>query len=333
MENKFEGLLSFCSEIDFGTVNISAGEKEFCCELNQEVISLCKSLPESTQTDALLFLMRYFRIPLGQELSIFTNYYVPAWSIVYWLIQSDPEVGRLEKNDLQNAKSAHSMALLLHPLDDHLNDGELEATHLALLVRSQAWMIMNEVLRPLTVGIDGGEDIVQGFLDDYYSSICGREEIQSLDSYCNLFRMQMATWLIVPILVTKKIFPGKGFSDAVQTAYESFGIAWRLLDDINDIQTDMMKGVHSSIYCFLPENLKDYWDKDREEEPDPKNGYCKIILDYILENSVIEILVERICDELNSAAYSADGCNMKSWADEFRRLLRPLKTAGLNYEG
>ena len=75
MENRIENPLSFCSGIDFGDVNLSDGANEFCSEMNDEVISFCKSLPESTQADALLFFMRYFRIPLGQDLSFFSNYF------------------------------------------------------------------------------------------------------------------------------------------------------------------------------------------------------------------------------------------------------------------
>jgi hypothetical protein len=327
MEDKLKDFLSSCSEIDFGAVNLSNGEKEFRRELNNEVVSLCKSLPESTQPDALLFFMRYFRIPFGQELSIFSNYYVPAWSITYWLIQSATEGKELEQRYKQNAKIAHSMALFLHPLDDHLNDGQLQATHLTLLLRSQAWTIMNNALSRLADEVDGGGGVVEGFLDNYYSSIKSSKEIVSLDNYCDHFRKQMATWLIVPVLLTKKMATNEQFTDAIQTAYGSFGIAWRLLDDINDIQIDMMKGAHSSIYTCLPEDIKNYWEKHSGDELDKENGYFKIVLDYILENSVIDRVRERICSELKSAASIADDCKMTSWAAELLCLLRPLQNS------
>ena len=87
MDEKIEDLLSFCSEINFGAVNLTDGEKKFCSEWNSEIISLCKSLPESTQTDALLFFMRYSGLSFGEEINFFRTYYVPTWSIIYWLIQ------------------------------------------------------------------------------------------------------------------------------------------------------------------------------------------------------------------------------------------------------
>jgi hypothetical protein len=322
MENRIENLLSFCSEVDFGAVNLSDREKEFCGEMNDEVIAFCKSLPESTQTDALLFLMRFFRIPFGQGFSFFMNYYVPAWSIIYWLIQSALKGKGLSQEDMQNAKSAHSMALLLHPLDDHLNDGEIPATHLTLLLRSKSWMIMNNALNRLADGIDGGEKIFQSFIDDYYAGISSSENVQSLDRYCDLFRKQMATWLIIPVFLAKKMFTDKEFTDAIQTAYESFGIAWRLLDDINDIQTDMIKGVKSAIYVCLPEDIKNCWDK---VAADKNTNDTEVIFDYILKNGVIDSVRKRICSELKLAASVADDLNITGWADEVRCLLSPLK--------
>jgi len=327
MEDKGKDLLSSCSEIDFGSVNLSEGEKEFCCELNDEVISLCKSLPQSTQTDALLFFMQYFRIPIGQQFSIFTHYYVPAWSIIYWLIQSDHGDNVIAHEDRKNAKMAHSMALLLHPLDDHLNDGQIPVTHISLLLRSQCWMIMNEALNRLADRVDKGEEIVQGFMNDYYSSIRNSKEIPSLGTYCDHFRKQMATWLIVPVLVAKSLTKNEEFTDAIQNAYESFGIAWRLLDDINDIQIDMKKGAHSSVYTCLPEHIKIHWDKGNE---DKKNHYSNVILDYILENGIVERIKEKICYELDSAATIVADYNMAGLADEFVCLLSPLKN-GQNY--
>jgi hypothetical protein len=321
MENKIEDFLLSCSEIDFGTVSLSDEEKDFCKELNNEVISLCKSLPEPTQTQALFLLLRYFRIPFGQEFSFFMNYYAPAWSIIYWLIQACPERKGLKQKDINKAKTAHSMALLLHPFDDHLNDKELPATHLTLLLRSQLWMIMNNALSSLAGAVDGGPQIVEGFFDDYYSSITNLQEILSLDSYCDGFRKQMATGFIAPVLIMKKMSAHEEFTHAVQSAYASFGIAWRLLDDINDIKTDIMNGRQSAIYACLPEDVKYQWNKDTE---DKSSGGPQIILEYVLKNSIIDKIKEKMSAELKLAAAAADNYNMKGLAAEFRSLLSPL---------
>jgi hypothetical protein len=325
MEDRIEALLSSCSEIDFGDVTLSEGEKDFYSDLNNEIILLCKSLPESTQTDALLFLMRYLGTSFDGGLSFFRRFYVPAWSVIYWLIQSGLDDKGLEQTDIKNAKTAHSMAMFLHALDDHLNDGEIPISHRTLLSRSQSWMIMTNALSSLADGVDGGKEIVRGFIDDYYSFIDCSEEIESLDRYCDIFRKQMATWFIVPVLMTKKMTTNEKLPSDIQTAYGSFGIAWRLLDDIRDIKTDMTKSAHSAIYICLPEDKRNFWDKVTGEELDKSNSYARIILNYILENGVLDRIKERICCELEFAVSIADDYNMTGLADEFRCLLRPLK--------
>ena len=55
------------------------------------------------------------------------------------------------------------------------------------------------------------------------------------------------------------------------------------------------------------------------------NDRAEIILNYILENGVIDGLKKRICRELESAVSITDDYNIKGLADEFRCLLKPLK--------
>lgn len=320
MEDKIATFLTACSKIDFGDIRLSEEEKNFCHEWNKESILLCKSLPESTQADAALFFLKYAQTSF-EKLDLFRMYYVPAWSIVYWLIQSGPGGKGLRSQDIKNAKIAHFMAMFLHALDDHLIDQQLPVTHLTLLLRSHAWMIMNNALSSLADGIDGGGRIVQRFIDDYYRSIRSTAEIETLDRYCERFRKQMATWLIVPVLMTKKMTPDTEFSDAVQTAYGSFGIAWRLLDDIKDIEEDLTNGTQSSAYIFLSKDIKDCRNRDNGLA---NSNYVKARSSYILQYRIIEKITERICRELESAASIVDNYDMTALANEFRSLYKPL---------
>jgi hypothetical protein len=325
METKLKKLLKSCSELDFGVVNISEEEIEFYHRLNHEVILLCKSLPESTRTEAFIFFMRYSGLSFGEKLNFFRHYHVPSWSIIYWLTKLFPVDKKLTEKDIKNAITAHSMAMCLHSLDDHLSDGEMPVTHLNLLLRSQSWMIMNNAFKELAARIDGGKKIVRDFIDDYYASISGSEEVLSLDRYCDLFRKQMATGMIVPALTLKKMACDEEIVSAIQAAYGSFGVAWRLLDDIKDIETDMMKCMHSSIYVCLPESAKNYWDKHVGEQSDKKSNKVQVILNCLLENGIINVIKKRICNELQSATSVVARYGMSGLADEFRCLARPLK--------
>jgi len=324
MEERIADLLSFCSRVDFGVVNLSREEEVFRGELDQEMLSLCEYLPKSMRTEAALFLVKYLQASFSGGLNFINYFYAPAWSILFWLHRSCPDNIKMDPKYLKDAKTGHTMAMFLHAFDDHLTDGQLPVTHLALLMRSQSWMIMNEAYKSLANGVEKGSAIVRGFINDYYSSIATFNETESLNCFCELFKKQMATWLIAPILLARRICTNEDFSYSIQAAYTSFGIAWRLLDDIQDIEKDMINGVKSSIYVCLNEDLRGYWDKDTEEKKEQNNDYMQAILSYILEKGVIDIIKERACSELESAASVADSCSIPGFADELRCLLKPL---------
>jgi hypothetical protein len=323
VEGRTEDFLTACSSADFGAVCLADGERKFASDLNGEIVLLCKSLPESTQTDALLFLMQYTGTSIGDESGFLRYYYPPTWSILYWLVQSGPNRERLKEENIRHAKTAHAMAMLLHPLDDHLKDGQLPVTHLNLLLRSQAWLGMNRSAEKLAAGIENGEALIGGYIDDYYSGMRSHRETASLDSYCAQFRKQMAIGLISPVLIMRRMTTDASFHRAVETAYGSFGIAWRLLDDIKDIETDRMQGNHSAVYVCLPEDLRKGWDENGGAGVDESSGYRELLVDHLRVNRVIDSLVDRIRNELEKAASFMDAYDMKGLAAEFRCLLNP----------
>ncbi len=324
MEGRIADLLSFCSKIDFGTVNLSKEEEKFRGDLNREMLSLCQHLPKSMRTEAVLFLMEYLHTSFIGCVNFVDYFYSPAWSILFWLYQFSPEKRKLYSK-IKDAKAGHAMAMFLHALDDHLTDGQLPVTHMTLLMRSQSWMIMNQAFKKLARGVDQGPEIVSDLIDDYYSSISKSDGGESLDSYCEFFRKQMATWLIAPILMARRISADDEFHRSIQAAYHSFGIAWRLLDDLQDIKKDMMRGFHSSIYVCLNKDLREWWDEDTEEKKNRNGEYVQTVLGYVLEEGVFDIIKDRVCSELESAASIADSCGMSGFADELRCLLKPLR--------
>lgn len=326
MENSTADFLASCSRIDFGPVNLSEEEREFSRELNREILLFCKSLPKSTQTEAALFLLRYLRTSLSDGVNFVRYFYTPAWSILYWLTKYNPGETRFDRTDIQNAKTGHTMAMFLHAIDDHLTDHQIPVTHLTLLLRSQSWRVMNDAFSKLAPAVDGGTEVVDQFIDDYYGSIYHADGIESLDSYCDLFRKQMATALIVPVLVAKRKTADEEFVRSIRAAYESFGIAWRLLDDIQDMEKDLMRGVCSSLYSCLPEEIRKGWHRVKDEPADGKDGCTGQVLHYVLSSGIIDRIRQRICSELESAASIANSCRMSGLADEFRCLLKPLRS-------
>ncbi|MBI4766290.1 MAG: class 1 isoprenoid biosynthesis enzyme [Deltaproteobacteria bacterium] len=324
MKTRIADLLSYCSGVDFGTVPFSQKEKDFRDDLNHKMLSFLKFLPESTQEEAFKFLMYSLRTSIAEGLNFVRYFYVPAWSILFWLHRTCPDKRKLGPNYLKDAKIGHNMAMYLHALDDHLADGQLPVTHLTLLVRSQAWMHLNQAFGRLARGVEKGGAIVSDFVNDYYSSIETSDQLESLDSYCDLFRKQMATWLIAPVLLAKKISTNEEFVRSIESSYVSFGIAWRLLDDIQDLEKDLKKGVHSSLYICLPTTIKKVWNRVKEEKVDRKEGSVGRVLNYIQKNGLIDFVKQRICTELESAASRAEKCDLAGFAAELRCLSKPL---------
>ena len=318
--------LAYGSEIDFGSVDLTDAEQRFYDAFNHEIILLCRSLPVSAQTDALLFFARHSGTAIGATPDFFRNCYAPAWSILFWLVHRTPGSSRPQRPAVKNAITVHAMAIFLHYLDDHVNDGETPATHLVLLLRSQAWRRMNRAMDRLAAQVPGGDEIAAGFIDEYYSAIRDARADLSLDGYCERFKGQMATGFIAPVLVALSI-DGQGgpLAGAVRSLTEAFGVAWRLLDDIRDMGADVMNGSHSAVYVCLPESARGFWDSHAGMMPDLANDCTRAVVDGLLENRVIDRLLERSVGELAAAASIADRHRMNRLADEFRCLMRPIQ--------
>jgi len=325
MKGRIRGFLLYCENIDFGKAKLSKTERNFSQRFSKEILSLCRSLPESAQTDAILFLMRYSRINVGDRLDFFANYYPPAWSIIYWLSRDSALSCRLERGDVTNAVTAQSMAMFLHSLDDHLSDRQIPVSPLTLLLRTHVWTIMDHAFRTLADGVPAGRRTILRFVDDYYSGTQGSNGLRSLDSYCDLFRRQMAVGMVAPTLLSLKMNRSSDFTRKLQIAYGSFGIAWRLLDDIRDISRDMEKGAHSAIYLCLPQKVKAHWNNHKSKNRAAVKNSLITVLNHIQEYRLIEKIKERICAELETAASLVEAHDLTGLAREFRCLAHPLR--------
>ena len=325
MKDRITDFLHYCKNIDFGKVELSRPESAFYKRFNNEIFTFCRSLPESAQTDAMLFFMRYSKVNLGGKLDFFSNYYPPTWSILYWLTHNGTlGAKRLKERDVASAITTQSMAMFLHSLDDHLTDHQLSVSPLTLLLRSQAWAIMNRACCDLAEGVSAVERSARGFIGEYYLSLQHLKESKSLDSYCDLFRRQMAIGMIAPTFLSLKMNGSSDFIKKIQSAYNSFGIAWRLLDDIKDIDSDIEKRSHSAIYVCLPKSVRTHWDRSRPAAKQPTNA----ILKHVLEKNLIDKIKERICAQLYIAASIVEAHNMTGLAQEFRCLAHPLRNGG-----
>jgi hypothetical protein len=132
----------------------------------------------------------------------------------------------------------------------------------------------------------------------------------------------MATSLVAPLLLARRVKDDDDFIADVRGAYESFGIAWRLLDDIQDIGEDAARGTRSAVQVSLAPAGRGLWE-DAHRGADGTGWLCGIIE----ESRVIETLARRIVAELGSAAERMERRGMNAMAEEFRDLAKPLADA------
>ena len=307
--------------MQFGAVPLSASEQLFRHAMNQEMMALLRSLPDAVHTDAALLLMAHFKTPFFPEFNYFQNYFAPSWSILYWLEQSRPNSRFSWDAFRHHALRAHAMALFLHPLDDHLNDGQLSTTHLSLLLRSQAWLWMNAALKPLAAAIPDGEAIVKTLINDYYASMDAPPAVDTLDGYCAHFRKQMATWMIVPRLLAAGIAADTSLGQAVQSAYGAFGTAWRLMDDLQDMDADLAGGCHSAVYYMLPAPARNIWNRPPDRDSAGRMGSLR---EAIRKGGIAEALKAKIAGELISSATTMASIQLAGLAHELHCLAAPL---------
>jgi hypothetical protein len=305
-------------EINFGAVAPLGEELSFCNELNGAMLELVRSLPPSVQTGALLSLMRYSRLSPGEPLDFFRYYPVPSWSVIF-------HVSAAGKNPLSaveagQALQAQAMAMFLHSLDDHLVDGELEPDHVLLLLRSQAWSLMLESMELLMRAARCCDDNIRGRLDSYYSAVTAKAPARDIGEYLDLFRGQMATWTIAPYLAAMKCSEGnREFSDSLCGAYENFGRAWRLLDDVNDASSDMLRHEKSGIYHLLPSRWKDAWDHCEAGVAQEE------LLSSITREGALHEALSVVRAELAEGALTLRGLGLDGLAAEYEALSAPLK--------
>jgi hypothetical protein len=272
----------------------------------------------------MFFFMKYAGIALGEPLDFFRHYQRPVWSVLYRLACLPGAAAALPVNDQDAAVRAHAMAMLLHSLDDHLVDGQVPVTHLALLARGQAWRMMADSIDRFCHGNPDALDTAGGLIDDYITSVSTPDVPRSLDRYCALFHGQAATGLIIPLLIARKIGVDEQFTSGLRSAYESFGIAWRLLDDIQDLEADLAKGGHGAVYACLDNDGRALWDSMQNVSGPAADQTAEQLFTKIRDASILETIARRMMSELDHAADSAQKIGLSGLAAEYRTLAGPV---------
>jgi hypothetical protein len=309
-----------CATINFGKVALNPAQTQALGQMNRQIVELCRSLPAPLRDSGILAIQQHFTgFQLTNLMNFFTKFYAPSWSLIYWMQQAHPTLSEAE---LEQAICAQGIAYFLHMLDDHISDGQIPISHLLLQLRTHAWTTFTGIAQQLAAPLPEGETLIQTTLDRYFSGIHNPPEVAGSDAYADLFRQQLSTTLVIPLLVAHRtgcpIAP-------LQSAYEEFGIAWRLLDDLRDCAEDTFAGQKSGIYHLLTPEYQALWAQCQGQDA---TAECWLILqDYLEQSGVLQTLIEQTIDRLDQAQIAALECGLTDYAQEMIALSVPLTEA------
>ena len=305
--------------LNFGSISLNPTQAQALGLMNQQLIALCRTLPEPLVDSAILTLQSHYAgSRLVNLLNFYTKFYTPTWSVIYWLQERPP---LLTPAELESAYIAQAMAMFLHMLDDHLVDGQLTPTHLLLQLRTKAWMRFSQHTDLLARMVPDGPAVGQALIDTYFGGVHHPPQVDSLEAYCHRFRSQLSTGLVVPMLIAART----GCPTAeVRQAFESFGMAWRLLDDLRDCQSDVYDGEPSGVYYQLTPEGRAHWEACRGK-PDDAPEWQRLI-DYLDATGTLTDSVQHLVRALGDAQKAAEAAGLVGYAAEFRQLAQPLLT-------
>jgi hypothetical protein len=310
--------LQACQQANFGKIALTSGQSEALAGLNRQLIPFCQSLPPALQTGAIFAIQEHFTgFQLGNLQRFFTKFYAPSWTLLGWMGGGN---GAIAAAELAQAIHLQGMAYFLHMLDDHLNDGQIPVSHLILQLRTQAWMRFTQGAERLVLAESERESLIYCWINRYFSGVHGLEPVDSLAAYCEQFRRQLSTTLVLPMIVADRT--GHNAAD-VQEAYEAFCIAWRLLDDLRDCQDDALSGELSGVYYLLPLEQRQVWQSCQGVEP--MSIVWQGLAQYLEGSGVLRALVDEILAWLAIAQAAASRANLPGYAEELRQLALPLE--------
>lgn len=223
-----------------GRITLTPAEQGLLRELGQGLVQLVGELPGPLQAAALAFLEVEARGRGADQL--LRKFPAPLWSLL-------GEHGERLSVELANqARAGQPAALLLHLLDDHLCDGQLGCTHALLQLRTRAWSDYEAAITRLAEGLAGGEHFVRSQLARYFAAVERPRGAISLDEALARARGEMATWVIVPALCVWRL-DGALARDALVDALERLFVAWRIVDDLDDVEDDLRSGAANVLRC------------------------------------------------------------------------------------
>ncbi|MGG7568915.1 hypothetical protein [Streptomyces sirii] len=311
--------LSDLPSLNFGEIPLTDEQQALRRLLNSRIPALCGRMPGPLCDSALIALQ--MNLNQGSALHVarfYDKYYVPAWTVIPYLAAN----GTVDRERVLDALGSQAYAMLLHLLDDHLTDGDLPADHLFLQLRTEAWSEFRACLGRLGTNIPEADRIAGSLIDRYFAHIHRPPVQHDLAAYEAVFRGQSATWLIAPLLTATLAGYGPEQRSLLRDMYEEFCLAWRVLDDLRDCETDAAAGTTTAVYHLLPPSHQPVWQglATAPEDSDRRQA----LLDVLCANGY-PAAARLIRTRLSTAANHAHTLGLDPLAEQYRLLARPLE--------
>lgn len=271
-------------------------------------------LPPAMQEEALGIIAAYS----GPAPDFYGLYYQPVWSFLHWVVVAAAEP--VPATIVDDAITTQAMALFLHLWDDHLCDGQLPTTQLSLQVRTDAWAAYLAAANRLALRVGAAQADVDGHVSTYLSAIHAAEPIDNLNDFCTRFERQIAIWTLVPRLIGRAV-NGPQTGEALAAVLTAFCKAWRLMDDLQDVEDDVLAGVESAAWQVLDAPSRAAWAACHTLSKPLGHLHPEswaLLQQRINEGGYIARLLALCCDWLDSAAALAQANHWQPLADEIR---------------
>ena len=306
--------------IDFGPVAGGDALDALRADLHQRLDAALDGFTEPLRSDARSQVATY-RDNGG---SFFRLFYVPIWSFLHWVPTAAQRPVDLAVVDA--ARTAHALALFLHLWDDHLCDGQIPLDPLRLQMRTAAWERYAQAGRALALHAGADRALFDAHANTYVTAVYAPPAADDLDGYCRRFVDQIAIWTFVP-LTFGTIAAGAAGAAALRELVESFGIAWRLLDDVQDVRDDVLANTASAVRIALDAAGRGVWDtchRRSVERGRIDDGAWDALAASIGAAHAVETLLARIARELLHAQDLARARGWDGIAAELAQCLGPI---------
>ncbi|NEW06838.1 hypothetical protein GK047_12535 [Paenibacillus sp. SYP-B3998] len=289
------------TSIGFGNVTLCGKTAALKRSMQDALMETMHALPGALFQEAQTLLDRY----AGQPGDFYRLFYVPVWSFLH-VVPATLNVHH-PSAFVDSAVTAHALSLFLHLWDDHLSDGQLKPDVLRLHMRTLAWQRFEHHCRLLCRHAGTDELLVEQSVADYLQAVHTRPKLDGLEAYEEQFLQEVAIWFIVPRLLAAA-FAAPDKAAALTHTLERFCLAWRLVDDVQDIHLDLEEGKRTSVWFLLDETGRNRWDlcqRSIVESGHIAPAQWQELTAYIQQSGSLGRILARASDYLLTAAQTA----------------------------